>query len=632
MNRKKLMSIIGASVVAMLMNYSDVDAATKIAKVNATSLNFRTGPSTKDSVITSIKKNVQIEVIEYVGDWAKIKYNNKTGYVSKQYLTEVSTSSTTKPSTPSTPSTVTKMTVTASKLNVRSGAGTTYKTIGSLVKGKEVEVVQKQSNGWCKIKYGSRYGYVSGDYLKAKSTSTTPAPTKPSTPSTPSTVTKMTVTATSLNVRSGAGTTNKIIGSLTKGKEVEVVQKLSNGWCKIKYGSGYGYVSGDYLKAKTTTPAPTPKPEPKPPVEEPTPAPQPPVEEPKPEPEPPVEEPQPDEIIKMVVTATSLNVRSGAGTTYGVIGSLSKGNEVDAVEKLSNGWYKIKYGSGYGYVSGSYLTEKTSEPIEDGKTIEVKYVNATTLNIRDNYDGVVIGTFKYGDKVEIVENLSNGWSKIKYNNGYAYVSSSYLSNEVGQRPLPTPTTTQVIADPGENDKPTIAVDIGHNVKYNTGAAYGIYKEDYLTKVVGEKVINKLRSMGYHVIETLPQTATSSTDALKQRTDFAKLNGADIFVSIHFNAGGGQGTEVFYGSEGNSKSIATNIVNNISSLGFKNRGIKYGEYITNQQSGLYVLNQTDVPAVLVEGFFIDSSDVNKFIDMGPSAYDKIADAIVNGLIK
>lgn len=55
----------------------------------------------------------------------------------------------------------------------------------------------------------------------------------------------------------------------------------------------------------------------------------------------------------------SLNVRSGPGTSYGVIGSLSTGKTADVVG-ISGNWYKIKYGSGYGYISGAYTADVAS--------------------------------------------------------------------------------------------------------------------------------------------------------------------------------------------------------------------------------------------------------------------------------
>ena len=59
----------------------------------------------------------------------------------------------------------------------------------------------------------------------------------------------MYVTASSLNVRSGAGTGNSKIGSLSRGSAV-TVYSTSSGWCKIAYGSGYGWVSADYLSSE----------------------------------------------------------------------------------------------------------------------------------------------------------------------------------------------------------------------------------------------------------------------------------------------------------------------------------------------------------------------------------------------
>lgn len=52
--------------------------------------------------------------------------------------------------------------------------------------------------------------------------------------------------------------------------------------------------------------------------------------------------------------SNNLNVRSGAGTNYGIIGSLAKGAQVTILGE-ENGWYKIQYGSGAGYVSKDYI-------------------------------------------------------------------------------------------------------------------------------------------------------------------------------------------------------------------------------------------------------------------------------------
>lgn len=61
-------------------------------KKTTDNLNFRTGPSTSYSIISTIPKNTTVEVISTSNGWSKIKYNNKEGYVSATYLTDSNSS------------------------------------------------------------------------------------------------------------------------------------------------------------------------------------------------------------------------------------------------------------------------------------------------------------------------------------------------------------------------------------------------------------------------------------------------------------------------------------------------------------------------------------------------------------
>ena len=60
--------------------------------------------------------------------------------------------------------------------------------------------------------------------------------------------------------------------------------------------------------------------------------------------------------------STPLNVRSGPGSGYSVIGTVTKGSTVVIVDSSNSSWHKIKYGSGYGYVSKSYISIVHSTP------------------------------------------------------------------------------------------------------------------------------------------------------------------------------------------------------------------------------------------------------------------------------
>lgn len=168
-------------------------------------------------------------------------------------------------------------------------------------------------------------------------------------------------------------------------------------------------------------------------------------------------------------------------------------------------------------------------------------------------------------------------------------------------------------------KGRIAIDIGHNAAYDSGAT-GIVQEDVLTKEVGLLVIKKLRDLGYNVIDVLPTNATSVSNSLIQRVECSNINEADKFISIHFNKfnGDAYGSEVYYYTE-NGKELAQNVLSNLVNLGFYNRGVKTANF--------YVIKNTTAPAILIEGCFIDNVG-----DMNLYNSDKISTAIVNGITK
>ena len=227
-----------ASVALPLMNVSHVDAATDMRTVTASSLNFRSGPSTSHSIIGSLQKGQQVEYISESGSWAKVKYNGVTGYVHGDYLTKSTSTGI------STSQGTTQYVNSTSGLNVRSGAGTTYSKIGTL-EYKEKVTVLSTSNGWAKINYNGQTGYVSSSYLQT----TVPGGTTSENNNSSTTTTVKYVNATSgLNVRSGAGTSYSKIGSLDY-KEKVTVLSTSNGWAKINYKGQAGYVSSSYLQS-----------------------------------------------------------------------------------------------------------------------------------------------------------------------------------------------------------------------------------------------------------------------------------------------------------------------------------------------------------------------------------------------
>ena len=59
------------------------------------------------------------------------------------------------------------------------------------------------------------------------------------------------------------------------------------------------------------------------------------------------------------MTASAINIRSGRGTSYSIIGTVSKGQTVDVYNNsLSKGWVKVKFSGNVGYAYAKYLEKK----------------------------------------------------------------------------------------------------------------------------------------------------------------------------------------------------------------------------------------------------------------------------------
>lgn len=166
----------------------------------------------------------------------------------------------------------------------------------------------------------------------------------------------------------------------------------------------------------------------------------------------------------------------------------------------------------------------------------------------------------------------------------------------------------------------IGVNCGHTVSGQPGCgAVGRIDESVETRAVGKILIGMLKSLGHTVHDCTNDFAASTTSNLRQIVDMANAHPLDLFVSIHFNSGGGRGTEVFTHGGANFTE-AQQTCDAISELGFKNRGIKDG-------SNLYVIRRSNAKAMLVECCFVDTDDADEYKSIGAK---KMASAICKGI--
>ncbi|GAA0707330.1 hypothetical protein GCM10008904_16460 [Paraclostridium ghonii] len=461
-------------------------------------------------------------------------------------------------------------------VNVRSGPSINFQKVGELKKGQEIEVIQMLDNGWAKIVFNGKEAYISGSYLS----NTKPDDNKETVKI------KYVTSETGLNVRKGPSTGDQIIGKLPYGSSVEVVNITSTGWAKIKYNStyAYAYVSNNYLSDNPVNtgeqkPLPTPKATPRY-----------------------LDAPQDNRIIDAS--------QDKYQNTIKVNPMYSSGLKSLSIKNCSD--FGIEYSAFY---NNNWQRSSNGSLVGDG----VNNIQGIRINLKNQHENYHVFYRVKDDR---------GWQ--------AWVKDNKIAGEIGTVNNIKEIQVRIVvsSDTDSMVKPTIAIDIGHNVprpKLLKGAINGVYDEDYLTKVIGEKMIYKLRSLGYNVIDTLPKSNFTQTDELKQRSNVANLNEVDKMISIHFNSAdltsSEMGTEVLYSnSNGQSKGLAQKIVNRVSNeFNFRNRGANY-------RDNLYILTNTKAPSVIVEGMFITSKgDMDKFISHGSESYEKMAQSIIEGAL-
>ncbi|WP_281202689.1 N-acetylmuramoyl-L-alanine amidase [Cytobacillus kochii] len=146
----------------------------------------------------------------------------------------------------------------------------------------------------------------------------------------------------------------------------------------------------------------------------------------------------------------------------------------------------------------------------------------------------------------------------------------------------------------------IFIDAGHGGNDPGAVGNGLREKDLtltIAKRVGAILANDYKGA------TIKYSRTNDKSlSLKQRTDAANAWGADLFVSVHINAGGGTGyedyvyTTVGAGTQKFQDAIHSEIMKRID--GVRDRGKKRANY--------HVLRESRMPAVLTESLFIDKA--------------------------
>lgn len=207
-------------------------AVTGKVKVTSGRLNVRSGPGTNYSAVTSLAKGTAVTITEQKTvngtAWGKME----KGWVCMKYIVLDSASDSESGTQESIRGTVSTG---GSQLRVRATASASGTIVGYLNDGDSVTILEKKTVSgtvWGRISKG----WISMQYVKVQGSSSEPAEPAGKT---------VTVTASCLLIRSGAGTSNQIVGRLYRGDQVTVLEtkavgdaqwgRISKGWICLDY-------------------------------------------------------------------------------------------------------------------------------------------------------------------------------------------------------------------------------------------------------------------------------------------------------------------------------------------------------------------------------------------------------------
>ena len=260
-------------IIVVLFIVSSTIVLAKTGTTTTDSVNLRNKPSTSSDVIKSLSKNESLEVLEESGDFYKVLYKGRVGYVSKKFVsvagesastntveTTNTTSSTNTTTSTTNVTTTTEATTTAANSDSSNLAIGSYKLSadsdvyvlpvlyalknGSLKKGDTVNIITVTAN-WVYISNNNISGWVfktSIDGVDKEKTTTTTTTTEATT----TTENIVTVNTDAVNIREKPSTSSDILGSVGKGRKLEVISK-SGDWTQVQFNKVKGYVLSKFV-------------------------------------------------------------------------------------------------------------------------------------------------------------------------------------------------------------------------------------------------------------------------------------------------------------------------------------------------------------------------------------------------
>ena len=270
---------------------------------------------------------------------------------------------------------------------------------------------------------------------------------------------------------------------------------------------------------------------------------------------------------------------------------------------LGQNYFGLKWRNNRCAISNEYFEAPTAEQNANGT-----YTNIISRFCKfKNMEECVIGYFQWTN-ISNYANLKGITDPRKYletikADKYA-TSLKYVDNLMAVIDKYDLTRFDNSANKGEvNTMHKVFLSAGHGGSDPGAVANGL-KEKNITLQILLACKDELER---HGVKVICSRTKDENDPVQQEVIEANSSGADIAVSFHINAGGGDGFEAFYyTNSAEGKKLAKLGEKYVKALGQNSRGLKSGNH-------LYFVKRTSMPAVLFESYFIDNANDVKIGD-------------------
>ena len=357
----------------------------------------------------------QVSATELSNGWSYVTFGGYAGYMMTRYLT----------TTPYNPSPVPEQytikyvySPTGSKVVLRSAMSQASSALGSFDSGTLVYVFSNLGS-WSYVSIGGLQGYMLNNTLS--DTPYTPILPGPSI----GTATVQHPNGSFVYLRSTRSTDDldNVLAKVPSGAQVTLYQ-TDEWYSLVQYNGITGYMVSHYLYFGTA-PAPAP-----------------------------TAPPAGNTVIKMIVGGASVRSSRDESSSANILMELPHGTMVEILLTYPDNWRYIEYNGVKGYIHG----QNVASVVDTGTSLsplmptvpespviatgEVWHPNGSFVNLRysrstaDNSN--VLAQVPYGSKIEVMEQNSSNWSKVRYNGIVGYMVSTYV--HLNGRTAPAVTT------------------------------------------------------------------------------------------------------------------------------------------------------------------------------------------------